>query len=247
MSSNKPITVKRLTGKILFVFLFLIIASISYGQTYLGLTTGYVITTPHASFSSSLHISGNLTYQNSFFISFDYREQHRERSSLGASVLYTFQNTDYYVRSGGHMGGSTTDGSFSYGYLDFHFYPEFSYGEKVKFYFNFGPYFGFLLHSNSSGTQSWIQYSLDTIPPKEGTKELDGRANEYVNFLTLGLEIGIGVRYALNDKINLHADFSNRIGSMDLSTDGYAKFLTNIFFAIGVEMKIIHKERPAKE
>ena len=238
---------KRLARTILFVFLFLIVAAISYGQTYLGLTTGYLITTPHASFSSSPYVYGELTYQNSFFISFDYREQHRERFSLGASVLYTIQNTDYHLRNSWRMGSNTTDGSFSYGYLDFHFYPEFSYGEKAQFYFNLGPYFGFLLHSYSSGTQSWIQYSLDSIGPKEGTKELGGRANEYLNFLTLGLKIGIGVRYALNDKINLHVDFSNSIGSMDLSTEGYFKYLTNIIFAIGVEIKIKHKERPAKE
>lgn len=247
MSLNKPIPMKRFAGKIFFGFLFLNVAAISFGQTYLGLTTGYVITTPHASFSSSPYIFGDLNYHNSFYISADYREEYHKQLSLGASVLYTFQNTDYHVRSGGHGGSSTTDGLFSYGYLDFYFYPEFSYGEKAQFYFNFGPYFGFLLHSNASGTQSWIQYSLDSIGPKKGTKELDGRENEYLNFLTFGLKIGIGVRYALNDKINLHADFSNRIGSMDLSTEGYFKYLTNIFFAIGVEIKIKHKERPAKE
>lgn len=244
MSSIKPITMKRLTSKTFFIFLLLFMALISNGQTYLGLTSGYVLTIPHVSNNSSPHISGNLDYHNSFFISFDYREKHRERSSLGASVLYTFQNTDYYIRSGGHMGSSYTDAKFNYGYIELNFYPEFSYGEKVQFYFNFGPSFGILLHSNCSGTKSFIQYSLDSIPPKKGIKELDGSAQEYVNSLTLGLQTGIGVRYAINNKVNIHADFSNRLGTTDLKTEGYANFLNKMFFKIGVEMKIKNKDGP---
>lgn len=237
----------RLSKKIPFIFLFLFIVLVSHGQTYLGLTSGFVLSNPHISNNSNPHVSGNLNYHNSFFISFDFREKHRERSSLGASILYSYQNTDYYLRTGGQMGSSSTDANFSYGYLDLYFYPEFSYGTKAQFYFNFGPCFGFLLHSYGSGTENWIQYSLDTVSPKKGTKELDGNANEYLNGLTLGFRIGVGMRYALNDKINLHADFSNRIGIMDLKSDSYANFLYKMFFAIGIEFKIKTKNRQAKE
>ncbi|HEY9115108.1 MAG TPA: hypothetical protein VIN10_10420, partial [Bacteroidales bacterium] len=81
-------------------------------------------------------------------------------------------------------------------------------------------------------------------PPNTGSEELSGSANDYLKNIIIGFQIGVGFRYAISEKVNIHADFSNRIGSVDFDTEGAVVFLTNLMVSAGVDFKIIKKTRP---
>ena len=222
------------------LFAFILINNFLFSQTYLGLSAGYMITNPHGS-SSNPHINSDLNYHNTFFASFDYREIHTKNFAMRASILYASQHADIHLNTGGLGGSITTDANVNYSYLDFIFLPEFYFGKKAQFYVDFGPYFGVQLHSDLSGTKEWW---IMGNPPDTGSEELVGSANEYLNDFTIGFQLGVGMRYPVNERINIHADFSNRISSVDFDTQGDVKFLTNLIFSAGVDFKISEKTRP---
>jgi hypothetical protein len=221
----------------LLLLTFISINNFLFSQTYMGLSGGFLLTNPHGS-SSSPHTYSDLNYQNTFFVSFDYREIHTKSFALGASILYFNQNTDFYLSLGGLGGNNTVNATVNYGYLNFIFLPEFYFGKKAQFYVDFGPTLGVYLHSTMSGTSEWWYMGP---PYTSGSEEVSGSANKYLNNLTIGFQVGIGVRYAIAEKINIHANFSNRICSVDFDTEGDANFLTNLMVSAGVDFKINKK------
>lgn len=223
---------------ILISFIFCL-SSLS-GQTYLGLSAGYQITYPVGG-SSSPHLNSEIDYENSFFASFDYREIHSKSFAMKASILYVQQNAEFHLSSGGLGGNITTDATVNYGYLDFCFFPEFSFGNKARFYLDFGPYLGVLLYSDLTGTAEWWKMGA---PPNTGSRELSGSAKDYLNNLTIGFQLGIGFRYMISEKVTIHAGVNERISTIDIDTGGDGKFLTNLIFAAGVDFKISDKTRP---
>lgn len=219
---------------VLFLLFFISEINQASSQTYLGLSAGFLVTNPLGS-GSSPHVYSDLNYQNSFFVSFDYRQIHTKSFALGASILYVNQNADFYLSSGGQGGSISTDAKVNYGYLDFYFFPEFYFGKKAQFFVDFGPYIGLQLHSDLSGTKEWW---IMGNPPDTGSRELSGSADEYFNHVTIGFQLGIGFRYAISEILNIHANFSSRIGSVDFDTEGDVNFLTNLMVSAGVEFKI---------
>lgn len=230
---------KRLTA-ILLLFSISSINNYLFSQTYLGLSGGYLFTNPHGN-NSSPHTYSDLNYQNSFFVSFDYREIHNKSFALGTSIFYVNQKADIYLRSGGLGGSFSTDATVNYGYLDFYFFPEFYFGKKAQFYLDFGPYFGFNLYSKMSGTSWW---RIEGNPPETGSRALSGTANDYLKNIIIGFQVGIGFRYPISEKVQIHVDFSNRIGSVDFDTEGDVKFLTNLIFSAGVNYRMSKRTRP---
>jgi Outer membrane protein beta-barrel domain len=108
-------------------------------------------------------------------------------------------------------------------YLNFPIVGEFTFGNKIKYYINAGPYVGLLLRSNVITRI----YSMDGSLPSLTKDKSD--AYKSTNF---GISLGTGTLIPISKKLQLHVAIKNNVGlsniSKPISSDN-SPFKTNAF------------------
>lgn len=242
MSSNKPITMKRLTIKIFLVFLLLIITLSSIGQSYIGLKTG-LLTTPCIRNQFAKYSNDKLNYNNSFSIAFRFEHSHSKRFSSGMHVSYDFFNADYHSYWYNPMGGSgTNDFNYKMGYLSFFFYPQLNFGNRINFFINAGPCIGVLTNSYEKGKK----VSKPSIDKPQVESEVEGKAKNSLQDGFVAIKSTIGLQYNLNKSWAISVDAGIRYEPCLVYSDNLTKQL-DITYNFGFLFKISEKRFNARQ
>ncbi len=112
-------------------------------------------------------------------------------------------------------------------YLNFPLVGEFTFGNKIKYYVNGGPYVGFLLSSNVITKISSTSNAIGS-----GTKS---KTDSYKS-TNIGVSLGTGALIPISKKLALHFGLKNNFGLMSIikpiATDD-SKINTNAFSVFG--------------
>ena len=119
-----------------------------------------------------------------------------EKKGTKGDILFTNANGD-------QIGQSTYRSTFSY--ITLPVLARFSVGQKTKFYFNAGPYFGLLVKQMfTSKSSSWLPaISQDNT---DDFKVLD-----------IGVSAGIGALIPINEQLRLSFELRNNLGLRDIN------------------------------
>lgn len=225
---------KKLAKCFLLFSFMLLLNTILHSQTTLGFSAG-----SFKKFSDNSENYGyNIDLQNkfNFFFSFDIRTSSQEHFGIGTSFIYQIQSSKLTLTESYSHLSSSTQANLSYGYLDVYVFPEFKFGHKPEFYFNFGPCLGLIVHSKIYG----IRYSTLYYPPPptSDTNVINGIAAGYLNDVNVCFQVGLGLRFPVSEKTNLHVDLSNRFGNSDFEV---SSFMYTMIFSAGVDFRIANK------
>jgi hypothetical protein len=118
-------------------------------------------------------------------------------------------------------------------YLNFPIVGEFTFGNKIKYYINAGPYVGFLLSSNFITKIS----STSNVAGSITKSKTDGYKS-----INIGASVGTGALIPISKKVALHFGLKNNFGLTSIiktiTTDD-SKFNTNAFSVLaGVSFKM---------
>lgn len=214
---------------------FIIAVSAVNGQSGLGLNAGYINPFPILNYDAS-YASGNADYTGSFFVSTTFRKKAGEKLFLGTSLHFHHYQLDYYENEAIHPGLDefTKDIRYKFNNLSLVFYPEFVFGQRLKYYINAGISVGVLLNAHKSGTNTHMRmqqgsggpYPVYTVTPVEGDARSDMK-----NF-SVGVQIGTGLRYNLSDRWDINLDVSGQFIPFPVETY-YAGSQVDLLISVG--------------
>ena len=199
-------------------------------QTFLGFKAG-MLTTPFIGYEDAKYGQSRLDYQLSFAVSGMYKEQVTQHFSIGANINYDYYRADYkmswHTPTGG---GGSKEVYYQFGYLGLYFYPQLSFGKKLSFYFNAGPYFGALINSFAEG---------DVTDSKSRD---DLREGFIIAFIT-----EIGLQYSIKNKWQITLNVSGKkmpclISSPNIKNQIDLGFSLGFFYKISDKSKLNNKK-----
>ena len=230
--------------KIFATLLCFIIALSVNGQSEIGLNAGYIkpfmISTYNIPYSS-----GNVNYNGSFFISTSFKEKIEKKLFIGTSLSFNNYKLDYYEKNSIHQGldESIYDIKYNFNYLNLFIYPEFVFGNKLKFYINAGISVGVLINANKSG----LNIRARAVEGPDGPyieyteTEVEGNAKSDLKDFNLGGQLGMGLRYNISRNWNISVDASSRYIPFPVKSD-FAKTQLDLLISAGVEYSIMRKK-----
>ena len=230
----RPIAMNRLTR--LSLFLLLLFPLLSYTQTYVGFKAG-ILKTPYFRYDWHKYESYDVSFHNSFSLGAEVNKHVSKVFSLGMNLGYDNYHLDYKMSWWGAFGPTLgrKDYSIRAGYLSLYFYPQFTFGNKVSFYFNFGPYIGIRLHSTARG--QYYSYPSDGGIVDEYR---EGDANQEIDQVSIALMQSYGINIKLKEKWSVFTEFNLKWGTSILS--GYQfKAQVDLKFNVGFTYKINDK------
>jgi hypothetical protein len=207
----------------------------SSAQTTIGFKAGLFWTTTNS--PTVKYENTRVSFYPSYSLGLEINKHASKRFSIGTRASYDHYRFDYYFTWYGAYGppSGSLDYSIHTGYLDFYLYPQFNFGNKVVFYFNFGPAIGFYLHSTAKGFYR-IRYS--NKPGEEGYYE--GDASEELNEVKVAFMTSTGLKINLKDKWSLVTEMNLRIGS-DIFTSTTITNQLEIRASVGIHYRINDK------
>jgi opacity protein-like surface antigen len=215
------------------------------GQTEMGLNVGY-IEPLLLSRTDDPHYSGSADYSSSAFMALKYKEKATNTMFLGIDLSLDNHRLHFKESLGSHFGSNNRDMNYKFNYLYFKFYPEWVFGDKVKFYFNTGITFGILLNSNMSGTIGsskridlpdghwYYEYSEEFV---------EGNARDDLRDFNVGVGIGTGLQYIISDNWSIQVDISNRFLPYPVDS-GFAKSQLDLLISAGATYTINRNKKP---
>jgi opacity protein-like surface antigen len=212
----------------------------------MGLNVGYIkpFLLPN---SSTSHYSGSAEYSGSAFITLKYKEKATNTMYLGIDLSFDNYKLDFKENLGSHFGPVyQKELKYKFNYLHLDFYPEWVFGNKVKFYFNTGLTFGLLLNSNKSGK---VRTGTMTENPYGGyylvynDAEVDESARDDLRDFNVGVGIGTGLQYIISDNWSVQVDISNRFLLFPVDS-GFAKSQMDLLISAGATYTINRNKKP---
>ena len=245
----------------------------AFGQTEMGLNVGYIrpFLLPN---SSTSHYSGSADYSGSVFMALKYKEKATNTMYLGIDLSIDNYKLHFKESLGSHFGSVyQKDFKYKFNYLYLDFYPEWVFGNKVKFYFNTGLTIGLLLNSNKSGkvrTGTMTENSIWSLSVFINDAEVDESARDDLNLkeihmevlscyndaelvdesarddlrdFNVGVGIGTGLQYIISDNWSVQVDISNRFLPFPVDS-GFAKSQMDLLISAGATYTINRNKKP---
>jgi hypothetical protein len=208
--------------RIVTAIIFIVCPITLIGQSLIGVYGGF-----NRSFFNSYSPEGviatvNLNSKNTYLFGFNYKERKDQlvNLTLGLDYLYRTLNMNYswdFPEAGGSGNLNLIVNTINLRIL-----PEIRFGKKIGFYINAGPFFGFMIKNNYSGTtinqgvSNNIWYS-ETVPVNSNYSGL-----EFGLCSSIGVEIPIvrniyfltEVSYSLGLNNIFNTDIDNNIGEI---------------------------------
>jgi len=195
-----------------------------FAQSQIGLKVGYLL--PNYKITSSPPNSRNIyNVDDGLFYSLSYKQRWPGLFNFGAEVEY-HQIKSQFVMEYKSIGADVyRDVDFTTDYLNIRLLPEFVYGEKLRVYFQIGPYMGFLLNSNVKGS------SIATDGNGKVIIDEDGSANENFPTIDWGIFFGGGAEYPISKHVKLALELQYSRGFAGFAQDDEYIFATQNFTA----------------
>ena len=190
-----------------FVALFCL-PFIAESQTYFSFSAG-LLTTPCVSTDWKKYESTRNNFHNSFTMAASIEKYASKVFSFGLGINYDHYSVSSEKSWYSPMGGSgNSQMSLNSGYLAFFIYPQFGFGKKLRFYFNFGPYVGFPIHTHKQGK---VASKYDMMSPMT-YRDVDEAAWDIFSSLTLSVMQSLGLDLTLGEKWSVFTEFNFRMG-----------------------------------
>ncbi|MCK5857519.1 MAG: PorT family protein [Bacteroidales bacterium] len=182
---------KTILAAILFLFTINAISQSQIGFKVSFLNPNYKITSSPPSSSETFTVDNTLSY------SLDYKKMWPGLFNFGMGFEYLSKDARFTADYKSLGADVYRDVNYSLSYLNVKLLPEFVYGEKLRAYFQLGPYMGFLLNSNTSGTR--------IVTDGTGSVKIieDGSDSEGFPTIDWGMFVGAGVEYPVSKSIKL--------------------------------------------
>ncbi|RLD39784.1 MAG: hypothetical protein DRI86_16355 [Bacteroidetes bacterium] len=216
------------------LLLFTIISSISYSQSIVGVNFGYGI--PYYNIVINNNANIDYTPKNLIDIELNYKKRWPGTLNFGSSISYQFQGSHFNV-------DEVKPGAYVYQSRDYylHFinikaFPEFVFGNNLKYYLQLGPSMSFLVYSDIDG---YTEVSKDKNNPTKVITEDSGSASEVFDIFNFMLFMGAGIDVPIDDKITINANiqFQYNINSwFAVEHNTYSD--RSLIFKIGLSYKL---------
>jgi len=130
-------------------------------------------------------------------IEFNYKKRWPGTINFGSSISYQYQSSQFNVESITPNSYVYQSRNYQLNYINIKVFPEFIFGEKIKFYFQIGPSMSFMVYSDMYGytdvSESINGVKISTIDTGTATDDFD-----IINFLIFG---GLGLDYPINENL----------------------------------------------
>lgn len=227
---------KRFAGLLLVIFLLFF--HCTKAQTDIGFRAG-MLRTPYLGYDYHKYVSVDVSFYNSYTLSLGIDKHFSKVFSIGTNLGYDNYHLDFYTSSWGFGPTmSSKDYNIKAGYFSVYLFPQFSFGDKISFYFNFGPYFGWLVHSSAEG--DYFKYVKDG---EDINEYIEGDANKELWTFTVSIMQNFGFRFQIKNKLALITEFSIRRGMTILNIDAINNQM-DLKFSIGLSYRINEKQFP---
>ena len=221
--------------KFLYLTIFILSFSLSaISQHQIGLNFGY-----GSSFykikNGEMKQNKTITYtpNSAFEFEINYKKRWPGMLNFGTSLSYQQHNINVYETSDGEKSLYIKSIDYTTNYLYLKGFPEFIFGNKIKYYIQIGPTLSMLL---SSTEQGYVDISSkESNPPTTFHNIMDGDAYETFNKFSFGFFGGLGVDVPVADNItiSLSSQFDYSINSwFKKDNDTYSS--RALIFRIGV-------------
>jgi len=210
--------------KIVLSILFLTFAFGCFAQSQMGFKFGYL--SPYFKITSSPSNSRD-TYSvdDAMFYSLNYKRRWPGLFNFGAEVEYHQKKSEFVMEYTSLNAKVYRAVNFTTDYLNFRLLPEFVYGEKMRVYFQVGPYLGFLMNSTAKGKKVVTDGSTDVVIYE------DGNAKEDFPNIDWGIFFGGGAEYPLSKRVKLALELQYSRGFAGFAQDDEYIFATKNFTA----------------
>ena len=230
MNKHKNRTMLKYT----FLFLIIFISSKGISQSIAGFNLGYGI--PYYKIINNSSSTIDYSPKSLYDIELNYKKRWPGTLNFGSSISYQFQGSHFNVEE-------ITPGAYVYQSRDYllHFinikaFPEFVFGDLVKFYFQIGPSMSFMIYSDIDG---YTKVSKDKNSPTKVKTEDSGSASEIFDVFNFLFFMGAGIDIPINDKIAINAStqFQYNINSW-FAVDHNTYSDRSLIFRIGLSYKL---------
>ncbi len=211
---------------VISVLVFIPVAGLQ-AQLFTGFSAGY----QHSDFHDRADVHYSATYDSDpgYRIALTFREKWGRMFSLGFMLEYSYRAFSIEAVYGGLGSYSRLDAQVQMGSLSFSILPEFTVGDKPRFYINAGLGYGGIIHSYMKGTGgSWSMGVGKTY-------DLDGTAKGYFGGEEVTLQSGMGVELPVSKRFAVTAEGRFSMGLSDISQGGfgsYAEFLHSLNYSV---------------
>jgi hypothetical protein len=218
--------------KKLFFFTFLIVFSkLTFSQTNklaLGVSFGPTLSTV----KGDLYTFGKIDLMTSSYFSFKFNSEINRSFNIAADLNYEtkgflIKNSTMTDNAGNDLGEGTT--KVKNNYLTIAIKGRVKFGDKVSYYINAGPYFGYLLNSK--------EYNTPYTPINLGGVYYNGSEKDVTsNFknIDFGLSAGIGLVLPISNKIQFNTEINNNFGFSNISKYNNTIKTRSMNFGIGI-------------
>ena len=223
------------------LFLFLLgIVIITNGQTSLGIKGG-INWLNFRSNPQTEGYEGSFASPASYCLGMDLKglTHGTKYLNLGISLEYSLNNINWNAQYGGVELFSGQNIRYKLGMMRFSIYPELSFGKRVKFFFNIGPYFSLIVNSTKEGIVWDYSYENNTENNESGSAKDDFKSFD------LGLREGMGIGYSVLPCLVLSLEENGGIGFLNIdntiSQAGYIR-TSNFCMFLDVSYLFLHRK-----
>ena len=176
--------------------IFLAFTFSGIAQSQIGLKVGYLmpnykVTSHPPNSNESFSMNNGINY------GLNYKRRWPGLFNFGAEMEYNKVESHFTMEYKPLGADVYREVGFTTNYLNFRLLPEFVYGEKLRSYFQVGPYMGFLLASNVNGLQ------IVNDGNAEVTIVEDGSATDDFPAIDWGIFFGVGAEYPIAKSVKL--------------------------------------------
>ena len=224
-------------SKLYISLLILMISNLINGQSLIGIYGG-LNSSVFFDKSSTPHYSANYETKNTYLIGLQLKERKNNLLNLTVGFDYLYRNTKIKAHYGGLGSWINRDLDVDIYSLNLRILPEIKIGKRFGFYFNIGPYFGFIIKSQKTGSGS----SGDVLGNHASWIE-SGSAKDVFNGLDFGISSSLGLEIPLTNKFFFLSDINYGIGLSKISRGSLGSYAENInsrnfYITISVVYKI---------
>lgn len=220
-------------NKTLLTSLFLLLAFSVFSQSQLGFKVSYLypnykLTSTPPTSTQTFNVDNGLSY------CLDYKRRWPGVFNFGGGLEY-YRKKSHVMMDYKSLGANVKhDVNYTLDYLNIHLLPEFVYGEKLRTYFQVGPYMGFMLSSNGNGEK--------TISDSNGsvTIEENESVSEYFPVIDWGMFLGVGAEYPILNRMKLAIELQYTRGFAGYAKEDQYVFATKNFTA-GISLIYVFK------
>jgi len=224
---------------------FLALVVSGFSQSEVGFKFGYLI--PNYKITSTpSNSTENFTIQNGLNYSINYKRRWPGLFNFGAEIEYHQIQSHFNLNYKSLGADVISEMDFSTNNLIVRLLPEFVYGQKLRAYFQIGPYMGFLLSSHAKGE------SVITDGTNQAKIFRDDSADDFFPGIDWGIFFGGGLEYPLSKQIKLALELQYTRGFAGysqsdeyvLATQNFTMGLSFIYVFKGYASRLENREKP---